>query len=77
MSENILRVWTKTMHRCGEVSCAIDKPCFPADQIDQLKELDSGRIKHDNADFNKIKEWFKVHNPFACGEKLLSLDSGK
>ena len=24
-----------------------------------------------------VKEWFKVHNKFACGEELLSLDLGK
>ena len=77
MSEKILRDWTKTMHRCAEVSRAMDELCFPTDHIDQHKELDGGLVKLDNEDFNKIKEWFKVPNPFACAEKLLSLDSGK
>ena len=51
----------------------MDKLCFPNDHIDQYKELDGGRIKRENEDFNKIKEWFKVHNKFVCGEELLSL----
>ena len=77
MSENVARVWTKTMHRCAEVSRAMDKLCFPADHTDNHKELDEGRIQRDNEHFNKIKEWFKAHNPFTCGEKLISLGSGK
>ena len=56
------------MQRCAEVSRSMNELCFSADHIDQEKELDGGRIKLDNEDFNKIKEWFKVHNPFACGK---------
>ena len=79
MSENILRVSTETMHICPKVSRAMDNLCFPADHIDQHKELelDSGRIKRGNENFNKINKWFKVHDPFACEEKILSLDSSK
>ena len=65
------------MHRCAEVSRAMAKLCFPADHTDHLKELDNGRTQRDNEHFNKIKEWFKVRNPFTCGGKLLSLSSGK
>ena len=56
------------MQRCAEVSRSMNELCFFADHIDQEKELDVGRIKLDNEDFNKMKEWFKVHNPFACGK---------
>ena len=38
MSENILRVCLKTMHKFAEVSRAMDKLCFPAYHIDQHKE---------------------------------------
>ena len=55
ISESMLRVWTKTMHRCVEVSHDMDKLCFPSDHTDQHKELDGGHIKRDNKDFNKIK----------------------
>ena len=51
MSDNVVRVWTKTMHRCAEVSSAMDKLCFSADQ-----DLDGGRTQSDNEHFNKIKE---------------------
>ena len=36
----------------------------------------AGRVKRDNDDFKKIHAWFKVHNPFESGERLISLDSG-
>ena len=75
ISDNVVRVWTKMMHRCAEVSRAMDKLYFPADHTDHYKEWDGGRIQRDNEHFNKIKEWFKEHNPFTCGEKLLSLGS--
>ena len=74
---NLVRVWTKTIHRCAEVSRAMDKLYFPGDHADHHKELDGVRIQRDNEHFNKIKEWFKVHNSFTCGERLLSLGSGK
>ena len=60
-----------------KILSAMDELCFPTDHIDQHRELDGGLVKLDNEDFNKIKEWFKVPIPFACAEKLLSLDSGK
>ena len=54
-SENILQVWTKTIHRCAEVKHAIGKFCFPTDHIDQHKELDSGHIKCENEEFEDFK----------------------
>ena len=65
------------MHRCAKVSRAMDILCFPTDHIHPHQQLDDGCIKRDSEDFNKIKEWFKICNLFACGEKLLNLDSGK
>lgn len=56
MSEKILLAWKKTIHRCAEVSRAIDKLCFPTDHINQHKELHGGHIRHDIEDFNKIKK---------------------
>ena len=34
ISDNAVRVWMKMMHRCAEVSRAMDKLCFPADHTD-------------------------------------------
>lgn len=76
ITENVLRVWTKTMHRCAEVTKVIDNLCFPIEKNAKHKELSTGRIKRDNEDFNKIREWFKTQNPFTCGEKLISIGTG-
>ena len=40
------------------------------------KEMQPGRIKRDNNDFEKIQSWFRSHNPFTYGENLVSLASG-
>ena len=77
ISDNVVWVWMKPMHRCAEVSWDVDKFSFPADHTDHHKELDGGWIQRVNEHFNNIKECFNVQNPFTCGEKLLSLGSGK
>ena len=76
MTENVIRVWTKTMHRCAEVSNAMNNLFLAVNPNNQRKELFAGRVKRDNDDFKKIQAWFQTHNPFECGEKLISLDSG-
>lgn len=76
MSENVLNVWTKTMHRCAEISDAMDELILNPESNDKHKELLPGRIKRDDIDFSKIQAWFIEHNPFTCGDKLVCLDSG-
>ena len=64
------------MHRCAEVSNAMNNLFLAVNPNNQHKELFAGRVKRDNDDFKKIQAWFQTHNPFECGEKLISLDSG-
>ena len=68
MSENILRVWTKTIRKCAEVIRAISF-VFPLSTMMSKKS--------ENEDLNEINECFKVHNPFAYGKKLLKIFTGK
>ena len=76
MSENVANVWTKTMHRCAEFSDAMEELTSVDRSTDKHKEVMPGRVQRDYEDFEKILAWFKVHNPFLCGKKLVSLDSG-
>ena len=58
ITENVLHVWTKTMHRCAEISEAMDSMVStksPSTQSPKHKELFAGRIKRDYEDFQKIK----------------------
>ncbi len=76
ITENVLNVWTKTMHRCAEVSDALDECVLDQDSDYKHKDLLPGRIKRDNVDFDKMQSWFQEHNPFTCGDELVCLDSG-
>ena len=77
ITENILNVWTKTMHRCSEVADAISSlVSTPSNPAAHHKDLYSARVKRDNEDFVKIQCWFQSHNPFDTEEKMCSLDSG-
>ena len=64
ITKNVMNVWTKSMHRCAEVTDAVTSIVSLSNTVDQHKELFSARIKHDNDDFVKIQSWFKSHNPF-------------
>ena len=57
ITENVLRVWTKTMHRCAEISEALDSVVSTSTtpQSSKHKEQFAGRIKRDYEDFQKIK----------------------
>ena len=58
ITENVLHVCTKTMHRCAEISEAMDSMVStksPSTQSPKHKELFAGRIKRDYEDFQKIK----------------------
>ena len=64
------------MHRCAEVSEAIEELASVNYSLEKHKEMLPGRIQKDSNDFNKIFKWFQSHNPFNCHEKLMCLDSG-
>eukprot|EP00794_Sanderia_malayensis_P002757 gene2757-3187_t len=76
ITENVMNVWTKTMHRCAEVTETMNLMMSTKKSSCQHKELFSGRVKRDYEDFKKIQAWFQLHNPFTVGNQLVSLDSG-
>lgn len=76
ITDNVLRVWTETMHRCAEVTDALSTVSSLSNSDDKHKEAFAGRIKRDNDDFEKVQTWFRSHNPFKVGVQLMALDSG-
>ena len=76
ITENVLNVWTKSMHRCAEVAGAMDELISSNSSSDEHKEHRAGRAMRDTSDCNKLLVWFREHNPFECNEKLVALDSG-
>jgi 5'-3' exonuclease len=80
MTDNVLNVWTKTMHRCAEVSEAVDEITsvdkYKTKSAEVHKEMSNYRIRRDNEDFQKILAWFQSHNPFATSDKLVCLNTG-
>jgi hypothetical protein len=56
ITENVMNVWTKTMHRCAAVTEATNKYILTPKPCYQHKEAyAAGRIKRDHEDFKKIK----------------------
>lgn len=55
ITENVMYVWTKTMHRCAELADAIDSVLSDKRPPSKHKELFAGRIKRDYEDFQKVK----------------------
>ena len=76
MTDNVLRVWTKVMHRCGEISDCLNEITSTSNDSQTHKEMQPERIKRDNNDFDKTQSWFRSHSPFIYGEHLVCLDSG-
>ena len=76
MTDNVLRVWTKTMHRCAEVGDCLNKITSTSNDSQTYKKMQPGRIKRDNTDFDKIQSQFRSHSLFIYGEHLACLDSG-
>ena len=75
MTDNLLRVWTNTVHRCAEISNCLKEINSTSNDSQTHKEMQPGRIKGDNTDFDKIQSWFRSHKPFIYGEHLVCLDS--
>ena len=75
LTENVLRVWTKTMHRFADVTEAIES-LMDKEPESRHKETMPGRIKQDIDDFNKILGYFQNNNPFEIENQLMSLSSG-
>ena len=75
ITENVLSVWTKTMHRCAEISEAMDtvvstKPI--SSESTKHKEMFSARIKRDFEDFNKIKVYASLYYPILFQNSCLN-----
>ena len=75
LTENVTRVWTKTMHRCAEVTEALETLCEKTTTKGHQETL-PGRIKRDATDFKKIFGFFETHNPFIVVGPLMCLVSG-
>ena len=55
ITENVMHVWTKTMHRCAAITEAMNKVILTPTPSNQHKEAYSGRVKWDHEDFEKIQ----------------------
>ena len=57
ITKNVLNVWTKTMHRCAEVSAVDSFVTAKSASTEETKhkELFAGRVKRDYEDFQKVK----------------------
>ena len=60
-TENVMHVWTKTIHRCAEITETMDSIVSEEKPSSKHKELFAGRVKPDNDDFNKIKVCFQLY----------------
>ena len=57
LSDNVLKVWTKTMHRCAEITEAVEEISnkkYSEVHHDKL----AGRVNRDNKDFIKLLDFF-------------------
>ena len=75
LTENVSRVWTKTMHRMAEFSDAMES-LMRKEPVAHHQENLPGRIKRDNDDFQKVCSFFNKHNPFVIHDGLICLTSG-
>ena len=76
ITENVLYVRTKTMHRCAEVTNARNIVSFLSNSEVKHEETFASRVKRDSDDFEKVLTWFRAHNPFELGPNLIALASG-
>ena len=75
ITENVTNVWTKTMHRCAEITNSVETICISSKKGSH-QELMPARLNRDNQDYVKVLEYFWSHNPFNVVDKLISLESG-
>ena len=74
MTDNVINVWTKTIHGC-ELSDALNELRSPEKHKAQCT-MSVARIARDSVDYQDIHPWFECNNPFEVGEKLVCLNSG-
>ena len=55
IAENVMHVWTRTMHRCETVTEAMNKFILTPTSSNQHKEVYFGRVRQDHKDFEKIQ----------------------
>ena len=75
LSENVTRTWTKTMHRCAEISEAVET-LIGKTFSDCHQETLPGRVERDSCDLEKVTEFFVDHNPFEVVGQMVCLTSG-
>lgn len=76
MTDNVLRVWAKTMHKCEEMSKLLNDIVSATFESQTHKVMHPGRIKGDDIDFTENQSWHRSSNPVTHGEHLVCLDSG-
>ena len=62
------------MHRRAEISDCLNEVTSTSNDSQTHKEMQPGRIKSDNIDFDKVRSWFRSNNPFIYSEHLVCLD---
>ena len=75
MSDNLLRTWTKTMHRSAEITEEVEKLAEKS-QSNSHQETLPGRVKRDELDLEKLTDFFAEHNPFEVVSQMVCLTSG-
>ena len=76
MSENVTKVWTKTVHKSAAITSSVDGMTSSKSTGLHHEDMVHGRILRDNNDYVKFLEFFYLHNPFVMSECLQSLTSG-
>ena len=77
MTNNVLRVQAKTMHKCDEAMSELLNNITSATFESQThKVMHPGRIKRNDIDFTENQSWHRSRNTFTHGEHLVCLDSG-
>ena len=59
MTDNVMNVWTKTMHRCAELSDALNELVYTQRSPEKHKEMSVARIARDSVDYQDILSWFE------------------
>jgi len=72
--ESVLSKWVYGMHATNAVCEGIEKFCnISLDIADQHVDARDSRIKRDDADVQKIIEWFSSHDPFPQIPQIISI----
>ena len=78
MTESVRHQWVHTSHQSATIHNAMTKVTkLETKTSEQHAELGCSRSRRDKEDFDKVKDWFKTHNPFDDNTtELQSLSTG-